>query len=250
MPSARTGGASRREMAASASSGQACRTAGIGSRRCRPRTSARSGRSTRSTNCTSLQGSQNTLRRKPCRRSMPKVSRGTTAAATGLDSLAQFCGLSLPTFNQRGWIMSSSVYATSSSASTASTDPTSRQQKRVDFLTRYCGLSLPTLFKRIGTITADANRFHRLSPHAGCARVAGALSEPTLPGRPPTRSPERACPSAFTGAVDHLLRRHRPLCRPDLPERLHRCGSTTGNGWRSPSRQAGPSPPNIAGDNP
>jgi hypothetical protein len=144
--------------------------------------------------------------------------------------------------------MFSSIYAASSSASIASTAATSRQQKRVDFLTGYCGLSPPTLFKRIGAMAADgqplpsafASRRVRMLP-AGAERTDLARQA----GNPFAGT---ACPSAFTGAVDHLRSRHRPLCRPDLPERLYRRGSTTGNGWRSPSRRAGPSPPDIPGN--
>jgi hypothetical protein len=135
-----------------------------------------------------------------------------------LDSLAQSCGLSLPTFNQRGWFMTPSIHvAPSSSACTAGTSPASRPQKRVDFLTRYCGLSLPTLFERIGTMAASGQPLP--SPfHAARTRGRGALS-------------------AF------LRKRHRPPCRPDLPQ-----GSTTGAGWRSPSRRAGPPPTPNSGE--
>jgi len=72
-----------------------------------------------------------------------------------VDSLAQSCGLSLPTFNQRDWFMTLSIDAASSPACIASTSSASPQEKRVDFLTRYCGLSRPTLFKRIGIMAAD-----------------------------------------------------------------------------------------------
>ena len=72
-----------------------------------------------------------------------------------VDSLAQSCGLSLPTFNQRGWFMTLSIHAASSLACIASRSPASPQYTRVDFLTRYCGLSLPTLFERIGIMASD-----------------------------------------------------------------------------------------------
>jgi hypothetical protein len=95
-----------------------------------------------------------------------------------LDSLAQFCGLSLPTFNQRDWSMSSCAYVVyrigqhhaavaaraSSPAGTAGTERTVLRQKRIDFATGYCGLSPPTLFERIGIMAADGQplptRFH------------------------------------------------------------------------------------------
>jgi hypothetical protein len=123
--------------------------------------------------------------------------------------------------------MSSFIYAASSSAGIASTDPISRQRKRVDFLTRYCGLSLPTLFKRIGTMAADGQPLPSAFPSC---RV-----------RTRRRGAER---------TDLARQAANPFAGTGLPKHLHRRGSTTGNGWRSPSRQAGPSPPNIAGDNP
>jgi hypothetical protein len=74
-----------------------------------------------------------------------------------VDSLAQFCGLSLPTFTQRGWPVPSSLHVTPSLASIASTCLTSRPHKRVDFLTGNCGLCPPTLFRRIGIMAANGD---------------------------------------------------------------------------------------------
>ena len=121
-----------------------------------------------------------------------------------LDSLAQSCGLSLPTFNQRGWFMTSSICAApSSSACTAGTSPASRPQKRVDFLTRYCGLSLLTLFERIGTMAASGQ---------------------PLPS--PFHAPRRAHP--WPGSAERIpAKRHRPSRR---HRRLRFGASTTASG--------------------
>jgi hypothetical protein len=100
----------------------------------------------------------------------------TTPDEQELDSKAQSCGLSLPTFNQRGWFMTLLIHAAASPACIASTSPASRQQKRVDFLTRYCGLSLPTLFKRIGIMAVDG---HPLPTRLDAARLR-RVSRPEL----------------------------------------------------------------------
>jgi hypothetical protein len=130
------------------------------------------------------------------------------AGHEALDSLAQFCGLSLPTFNKRGWIMSSSIYAVSSSASIASTAATSRHRKRVDFLTGYCGLSLrsfseggPTLFKRIGAMATDGQPL----PSAFASRRVR-----TFPTGAERTDLARQAANPFAGTV--------------LPRRLHRRG--------------------------
>jgi hypothetical protein len=116
-----------------------------------------------------------------------------------LDSLAQFCGLSLPTFKQRDWSMSSCAYIAyrigqhhavvaaraSSPAGIASTERTARRQKRVDFATGYCGLSPPTLFERIGIMAADGQplptRFH--AAHHGCVTRQRRARRPELAQR-------------------------------------------------------------------
>jgi hypothetical protein len=168
-----------------------------------------------------------------------------TAAASGLDSLAQSCGLSLPTFNTRGWIISSSIYAASSSASIASTDPISRQHKRVDFLTRYCGLSLPTLFKRIGTMAADgqplpsafASRRVRTRPMGAertdlARHTANPFAGTVLPARPPAKTTPTTMPSgpARTPSQARLDNRKRmavvkpssrPIATPASQETTH-----------------------------
>ena len=190
----------------------------------------------------------------------------TTPDERRLDSIAQSCGLSLPTFNQRGWFMSSSIDAAASPACIASTSPASRQQKRVDFLTRYCGLSLPTLFKRIGIMAVDgqplptrfdAARLRRVSRpelawHTGNPSLGPVKTPPTIIASGPADGQAAAIPmrvgKGFGGPIS-LRTRHRPSSRPDLPMRLHRRGSTTGNGWWSPSRQAGRSLSTHPGDN-
>ena len=125
-----------------------------------------------------------------------------------LDSLAQICGLSLPTFNQRDWSMSSCAYIAyrigqhhavvaaraSSSAGIASMERTARRQKRVDFATGYCGLSPPTLFERIGIMAADGRplptRFH--AAHHGCVTRLRHARRPELAQRTgsPSSGPE------------------------------------------------------------
>jgi hypothetical protein len=89
----------------------------------------------------------------------PGVTRSTThdrrLERNSVDSLAQFCGLSLPTLNKRGWHMPSVLHVVSSPASTASTTPFALRRKRIDFVTGYCGLSLPSLLERIGTMAVD-----------------------------------------------------------------------------------------------
>jgi hypothetical protein len=80
-----------------------------------------------------------------------------------LDSLAQSCGLSLPTIiTERIGIMPRIPCCTASRAAgreahvsflagSASEHP-GRQQTRIDFPTRLCGLCLPMLFERISTV--------------------------------------------------------------------------------------------------
>ena len=76
-----TGGDSRREMAASGSSAPAACTACIRSRRC-PRPVGQDAEA------------------KVAESQRAEGLTAPTAAATGLDSVAQSCGLSLPTFNK------------------------------------------------------------------------------------------------------------------------------------------------------
>ena len=151
--------------------------------------------------------------------------------------------------------MLSSVDAAASPACIASTSSASRHQKRVDFLTRYCGSSLPTLFKRIGIMAVDG---HPLPTRFDAARLrrVGRLK---LPGTPASHLWDcedttdhhrvRTCRRAgsrdtvrvgkgFDGPIKPadttptVVASGPPMC-------LHRRGSTTGNGWWSPSRQAG-----------
>ena len=158
-----------------------------------------------------------------------------------VDSLAQSCGLSLPTLTQQriGLMLN-----------------------QLDSAAGNCGVSLPMLFERIGSMAA-----HGLPPPIGFPpRAYGACGAPSLPGTPATRTtgpevrprpPVKTTASSIasgpangsatairmevakgfsgpppkqrtlqTGASseDRLRRRHRPPLRPDLPKRLHRRG--------------------------
>jgi hypothetical protein len=84
-----------------------------------------------------------------------------------VDSLAQSCGLSLPTLiTERIGIMPRiacciAPYHPDAGFSSASlrwpTPARGRQQTPVDFVTRFCGLSRPTLFERIRTASVPMN---------------------------------------------------------------------------------------------
>jgi hypothetical protein len=128
--------------------------------------------------------------------------------AIHLDSLAQFCGLSLPTFTLEriGNVTNAGhrIDQNSSRASNVSTAPKrmhslrdlpqdhGAQRKPVDLLTGYCGSSLPAPFKRIGSMAAPgqpfptrffAGRLLRVRPpelvlHAGNPTPTGIASGP------------------------------------------------------------------------
>lgn len=120
-----------------------------------------------------------------------------------VDSLAQSCGLSLPTFiTERIGIMPRiacciAPYHPDSGFSSASlrwpTAAGGRQQTPVDFVTRFCGLSRPRPFARIPTASVPVNttpirvvsgRAERLDNRIA-VRVAKSFS------RPVARSPCR-----------------------------------------------------------
>jgi hypothetical protein len=91
----------------------------------------------------------------------------TTVVSFSVDSLAQSCGLSLPTFitERIGIMLRSGCYiapyhpdAGFSSASLRRPTPAGgRRQTPVDVFTRFCGLSRPTLFARIRTASAPVS---------------------------------------------------------------------------------------------
>lgn len=89
-----------------------------------------------------------------------------------IDSLAQCCGLSLPTLSTRGWPMPSHRHVASSPVSTAGTHACNR----IDSLTGNRGLCPPTLVRRTGSMTTT-----RGDPGASTAPRALA---PVRPGNP------------------------------------------------------------------
>ena len=128
--------------------------------------------------------------------------------------------------------------------------------------TGYCGLSPPTLFERIGIMAADgqllSTTFHaahrrcvtrqRRARHPELARRTGSpsLGPEVRAGLPVKTTPTGIAsgPAQWVGsrigmrvskASEDDANSHQ---RPDLAKRLHGRASTTGNGWRSPSRQA------------
>jgi hypothetical protein len=108
-----------------------------------------------------------------------------------VDSLAQSCGLSLPTFiKERIGIMPRiacciAQYHPDAGFSSASlrrpTPAGGRQQTPVDFVTGFCGLSRPTPFERIRTASGPAERLDN--------RIAVKVTKSF--SRPVTRSPSR-----------------------------------------------------------
>ena len=90
-----------------------------------------------------------------------------------VDSLAQSCGLSLPTFNKRGWNMTAHIHSASTIAGVASTPPFTPCLKRVGFTPGNCGLSPPALFERIGIAAAESQQLAArvLTAHQRLARV-------------------------------------------------------------------------------
>ena len=155
-----------------------------------------------------------------------------------LDSVTGNCGVSLPTLFER--IGSMAAHG---------------QHRPRDFTSRvYSACSA-------GSACGDLSL-----PDTATTRNAG----PEVPARPPVKTTASFIASrtgqrlgnrdtdgeakGFTGppliqrtlqtgasSRDRLRRRHRPPLRPDLAERLHRrAGSTTGYGWGSTSRPAGP----------
>ncbi len=79
-----------------------------------------------------------------------------------IDSLAQSCGLSLPTFNHRGWLMPSSIHYAPLPAVIAATERTARRRKQIDSTAGDCSLCPPSFFERIGTMAVRARWSDRL----------------------------------------------------------------------------------------
>ena len=172
----------------------------------------------------------------------------TKGRVFALDSLAQSCGLSLPTLTQ-------------------TKDRLMLDQ--LDSLIGNCGSSLPTLFERIGSMAAHGQHHPQDFTPRACSACGGPSlpdtpatrnAGPEVPARPPVKttassvasrtgqrlgnrdtdgeakgftgpSPNHHTPQTGASSEDRLRRRHRPPLHLDRPERLHKCaGSTTGNG--------------------
>jgi hypothetical protein len=95
-----------------------------------------------------------------------------------IDSLAQYCGLSLPTLSTRGWPMPSHRHVASSPASTAGTHACNR----IDSLTGNRGLCPPTLVRRTGSMTTTRGDPGASFDGGRCPALAGTgLTAMTAP---------------------------------------------------------------------
>ena len=126
------------------------------------------------------------------------------------DSLAQSCGLSLPTFNQRGWLMSSSIHAALSPAGIASTEPNREAPERIDLANRIVAYLRRRSSRGSATWPQTANRFRPNStPRAGPARQAfGACPRTGSPSGPEVRAgpPVKTTPTGIASGPAQRVR--------------------------------------------
>lgn len=133
-------------------------------------------------------------------------------AHESLDSLPQCCGVSQPTFIQRGWLMSSFLHSASSLASIASSGLESKLRKRLDFPTGSCGVCLPALSRRIGTMATDSQPAHAtLAPIASARKATSAYARAAASHHAPFDGDGRKSPLrrvlTRTAAADSCLHR-------------------------------------------
>ena len=195
----------------------------------------------------------------------------TTTTARHLDSPEHFCGLSLPV-QPEGWFMSSSIHGASSPACIVSTSLTSQQQSPIDFLTRSCGLYPSTLFREDRHHgrrwpTASDQLSHRAPDLRSASRACSPHRQPVsgtgsegqdCPRRRHRRHRVRTCRCAGNRDTDEVGKMSDGPVNPcELDTDCHRVrtcptpsrrGSTTGAGWRSPSRRAAHPYPSFSGD--